>query len=193
MDEGGSEPSPTMVRHSRAAKHAIGGKGGGQLNIEELTWFILFPRNIHAFNLIGWERSVFFRALSIWQMYDNQLAINIYMKTPQGYDGCVLKPHTSPECPTSIRNNIAMYVETGRKRWFWLFGSQGDIIRWHVRGKADISVAHGHSIDQRSQVVLPSWPLLPPAAAGIKALYCFGNMNPALAENKQGAVSGVIL
>ena len=141
---------------------------------------------------LGGKKSVFFRALSIWQMYDNQLAINIYMKTPQGYDGCVLKPHTSPECPTSIRNNIATYVETGRKRCFWLFGSQGDIIRWHVRGKADISVAHGHSIDQRSQVVLPSWPLLPPAA-GLKALYCFGNMNPALAENKQGAVYAVIL
>ena len=29
----------------------------------------------------------------------------------------------------------------------------------------------------------------PPAAAALKALYCFGNMNPALAENKQGAVS----
>ena len=31
------------------------------------------------------------------------------------------------------------------------------------------------------------------AAAGLKALYCFGNMNPALAENKQGAVYAVIL
>ena len=51
-------------------------------------------------------------------MYDNQLAINIYMKTPQGYDGCVLKPHTSPECPTSIRNNIATYVGTGRRDGF---------------------------------------------------------------------------
>ena len=142
MDEGGTEPSPTMVCYSRATKHAIGGKGGGQLNIEELTWFILFPRNIHAFNLIGWERSVFFRALSIWQMYDNQLAINIYMKTPQGYDGCVLKPHTSPECPTSIRNNIAMYVETGRKRCFWLFGSQGDIMACERKAERPISRLH---------------------------------------------------
>ena len=128
------------------------------------NWLDLFSSleiYMHSTWLDG-KKWVFFRALSIWQMYDNQLAINIYMKTPQGYDGCVLKPHTSPECPTSIRNNIAMYVETGRKRWFWLFGSQGDIIRWHVRGKADISVAHGHSIDQRSQVVLPSWPLPPP-------------------------------
>ena len=90
MDEGGTEPSPTMVCYSRPTKHAIGGEGGGQLHIEELTWLILFPWSIAFISQILFHA---FLELLQFGKYDNQLAITIHMNNPMGSIGCVLRPH----------------------------------------------------------------------------------------------------